>query len=136
MPFEHSDPFVDVSESLRKILIPASVIASQSPKDATLLSRNSTPRPIPAAASLYQSQLHHSWAGIHIIDSVILPTCRYFSWLWRQSHSIKWKEASRPRQLQNTGCFNTFPNNIQFLKNFYTRCAALWISAFVFHEKV
>lgn len=29
LPFEHSDPFVDVSELLHKILIPASLIASQ-----------------------------------------------------------------------------------------------------------
>lgn len=132
---------MDVSELLHKILIAASLIASQRscfPLAQGVLHFLAETRP------QGQSQLlHHP-----LSDSCSPPGLKSSSWVLScgqcagPTHgckvrvSTKCKEASRASQLQNTECFNTCPDNIQFSKALHRTCSSVDFSICLLWESV
>lgn len=120
LPFEHSDPFVDARELLQKILIPASLIASQ---------RSGFPlvqRMLHFAETLPQGQsllLHHPFS-----PSCATPGLKSPSWILSPCQCAGTSYGCKVRATASnikrhpdtvsckTQCFKTFPDNIQFVK--------------------
>lgn len=97
-----------------------------SSKGATLLGRNSTRRPIPAAASPFQSQLKStSW---------ILSPCQCAGTSYGCKVRVTGANVKKhpdPASCKTLNALTLFLMVSNLLKS-YMRCATLWISAFVF----